>query len=71
MMSRVTTSPAFRADPPVVLFDASRFPPDPFGAPSYDVTPDGRFLMIEEDPDARIELRVELNVLGAGAGDAK
>jgi hypothetical protein len=35
------------------------------GAGSYDVTPDGRFLMIEEDPDARIELRVALNVVDA------
>jgi hypothetical protein len=65
MMSRVTTTPEFRAEPPVVLFDAGRFAADPVGDPSFDVDPQGRFLMIEDDPDARMELRVVLHAFGA------
>ena len=63
MTSRIVTSPTFQPGRPVELFDAARFAADPTGDPSYDVAPDGRFLMIEDDPDARIELRVEWNAL--------
>ena len=35
------------------------------GDPSFDVDPQGRFLMIEDDPDARMELRVVLHAFGA------
>jgi serine/threonine protein kinase/Tol biopolymer transport system component len=64
-VSRITTTPEFRADTPKVLFDAGRFSADPYGDPSFDVDPKGRFIMIEDDPEARIELRVELNALRA------
>jgi len=65
-VSRITTTPEFRADTPKILFDAGRFSADPYGDPSFDVDLKGRFIMIEDDPEARIELRVELNALRGG-----
>ena len=66
MMSRISTSPEFSVTRPLALFDASRYSADPMGDPSYDVGPNGRFLMVEDDPGARVELRVERRALRRG-----
>lgn len=69
--SRIRTAPVPEASRPVRLFDATRFPIDPAGDASYDVAPNGRFLMIEEDPDARVELRVEVRALAGALRDKR
>jgi eukaryotic-like serine/threonine-protein kinase len=46
--------------PPRVLFTGV-FHRDPWGDQSYDVAPDGRFLMMRPLPGGRVELRVALN----------
>jgi Tol biopolymer transport system component len=63
MASKLVTGPTLQFSRPEPLFDTSRYATDPTGDPSYDVGPDGRFLMIEDDPETRIELRVETSAL--------
>ncbi len=60
MAVRVTPGPTFVRSAPTVLFSGS-YPRDVYGDQSYDVAPDGRFLMIRLAPDARVDVHVILN----------
>jgi Tol biopolymer transport system component len=61
MAVAVTTSPTFRANKPELLFEAKVYS-DP---PSFDVTPDGEFLMVEpgESDTPPTQINVVLNWL--------
>jgi hypothetical protein len=57
----VTTTPALVVGRPVMLFEGS-FVVGPAGLPTYDVAPDGRFLMIRAIGGlAPLQLRVVVN----------
>ena len=64
MAVKVSTEPTFTFGPPEVLFEGTYLHDYDFAAPTYDVAPDGRFLMIKpvtgEDSE-RTELIVVLN----------
>ena len=57
MMSRIEPGPSFQAAPPVMLFRGP-FVRDLYGDQSYDVAPDGRFLMMRAASDSRVQIRV-------------
>jgi Tol biopolymer transport system component len=64
MVARVRTSPSLEIGEPEELLDISRMPPPiPFGGRSYDVSRDGRFLMIVEDDTGQesMNLAIVLN----------
>ena len=63
MAVRVRTSPAFSASPPVELFHGP-FRRDEYGDQSYDVAPDGRFLMMRSvEGSGGVRIRVVKNWL--------
>ena len=63
MAVRVRTSPTFSASPPVELFHGP-FRRDELGDQSYDVAPDGRFLMMRTSGSSgRVRIRVVKNWL--------
>ena len=58
MAVRVEPDPEFRFQPPEVLFEGGYY----LGArPSYDVGPDGRFLMIKDEEPGTVPINVVLN----------
>ena len=60
MVVRVAGESAFQVSPPEELFHGP-YPRDRWGDQSYDVAPDGRFLMMRADADNRVEANVVLN----------
>ena len=50
MAAKVTTEPTFRAERPEMLFEGEFFLHGA-GDQSYDVAPDGRFLMVQQNSD--------------------
>ncbi len=59
MSARIETEPELRVQPPQVLFEASY--EITTSRPSYDVDPDGRFLMIQPGERSSIQINVVLN----------
>ena len=51
---------AFRVSPPHELFHGP-YPPDQWGDQSYDVAPDGRFLMLRSTDESQMKVFVVLN----------
>ena len=60
MVVRVGQATSFETSPPVELFRGS-YPRDHWGDQSYDVGPDGRFLMMRAREDSRLQVHVVLN----------
>ena len=58
---RIDTDPEFSFQPPVSLFEQSDY--DHFTRTSYDVAPDGRFLMIEVGEEQPVGDQTQINVV--------
>ncbi len=66
MVAGVETKSGFSAGKPRLLFDAGLYSPTPATYPNYDVSPDGRFLMLkptEQQGQAATQINVVLNWL--------
>ena len=64
MVVDVETKSGFSAGKPRMLFDAASYSPTPATATNYDVSPDGRFLMLkpsEQQGQAATQINVVLN----------
>ena len=58
--AQVFQESAFRVSPPQELFHGP-YPPDQWGDQSYDVAPDGRFLMLRSTDESQMKVFVVLN----------
>ena len=59
MAVSIQTESGFRADRPQLLFEGS-YRTDASGLPRYDVSPDGRFLVVSAQ-DTEVQIHVVLN----------
>jgi Tol biopolymer transport system component len=70
MAVSVTYEPTFTPSAPVLLFDGP-YQADGTGHPSYDVAPDGRFLMMRSEPGRLSQIHVVVNLAAELASLAK
>jgi len=69
MVVDVETKSDFSVGKPRLLFDAGSYSPTPATLPNYDVSPDGRFLMLkstDQQGQAATQINVVLNWFSEG-----